>query len=183
MTSIKSILWVQNEDASKFAHLIINGNKVSSQDTESYRLANKRILRVFPLSCFDKTVVLDYSKELNNRHFQLGSNLFGGVIYKSCFKEKSEDGTSQPFLFWKSNFQLKRFVNDAKISASALAKTLDEKELKFVENYIRRIRIRRIAFCVIIMVIALIIILLTTYCDNTLPPFDDGYNFINDSLK
>ena len=183
MTSIKSILWVQNEDASKFAHLIINGNKVSSQDAESYRLANKRILRVFPLSYFDKTVVLDYLKELNNRHFQLGSNLFGGVIYKSCFKEKTGEGTPQPFLFWESNFQLKRFVNDAIISASALGKTLDEKELKFVEKYIRRIRIRRIGFCVIIIVIALIIILLTMCCEDILPPSDDSFNFIYDSLS
>lgn len=163
MTSIKSILWVQNENASKFAHLTINGKKVSNQDVESYRLANKRILRVFPLSCFDKTMVLSYLKELNNKHFQLGSSLFGGVIYKSCFKEKTENGASQPFLFWESSFQLKGFINDAIVSASALGKTLDEKELKFVDKYIRRIRNRRMGFCVLIVAIILLIAFLTLH--------------------
>ena len=95
-----------------------------------------------------------------NQYFQLGSGLFTGVAYRSRFLEKDKNGDVDPFLFWKSSLQLKGFINDAITSASALGKTLDEKELTFVDKYIRRIRNRRTGFCVFAIVIILLIIIL-----------------------
>lgn len=162
MKSLKSVLWTQHEDASKNGYLVVNGAFIPSPDDNTYHEVNKKLLKDYSLSIFDEPLVKNYMNNSINRYFQLGSGLFKGVAYRSRFLEKDKHGENDPFLFWKSSFQLKGFINDAVTSALALGKTLDEKELKFVDKYIRRIRNRRMGFCVFAITIILLIIILLT---------------------
>ena len=162
MLRIKSILWKQDEDASKNGYLVVNKELISNPDDNLYHLINRKLLKIFSLSVFDEAMVKKYMAKSSNRYFQLGSGLFKGVAYRSCFLEKDEKGNEEPFMFWKSSFHIKGFAKDAIDAASTLGKTLESDELKFVEKYIRRIRVRRIAFCVFLLatvVLALILIL------------------------
>ena len=160
IVKLLSILWTQHEDASKNGYLVINGAFIPSPDDNTYHEVNQKLLKDYSLSIFDESLVKNYMNNSTNRYFQLGSGLFKGVAYRSLFLEKDKNGEDDPFLYWKSSLQLKGFINDAITSASALGKTLDEKELKFVDKYIRRIRNRRTGFCVFVIVIILLIIIL-----------------------
>lgn len=157
-----SILWTQHEDASKNGYLVFNRAFIPSPDDNTYHEVNQKLLKDYSLSIFDESMVKKYINNSTNRYFQLGSGLFKGVAYRSCFVEKDKNGDDVPFLFWKSSFQLKGFINDAITSASAIGKTLDKKELRFVDKYIRRIRNRRMGFCVFVITIILLIIILLT---------------------
>lgn len=157
---LHSVLWVQHEDASKNGYLVVNGTFVPAPDENLYHRVNKKLLKDYSLNIFDESLVKNYMKISTNQYFQLGSGLFKGVAFRSRFLEKDKNGDDDPFMFWKSSLQLNGFINDAITSASALGKTLDEKELKFVDKYIRKIRNRRAGFCVLAIVIILMIILL-----------------------
>lgn len=159
MTKIKSILWVQHEDAAQNAYLVVDNEFKSKPDDNLYHLVNHNLLKVFSLSIFDQAMVRKYNENSNNMYFQLGSGLFKGVAYRSCFVEKDEMGKEKPFMFWKSSQSLKDFIKDAKLSAAALGKTLNDNELRFVEKYIKRIRIRRIALCFSVVLIAMMLVL------------------------
>lgn len=162
MKSIRSILWVQHEDASKNGYLVVEGTVVSNPDDNMYFEVNRKLLKDYSLSIFDESMVKKYISNSTNRYFQLGSGLFKGVAYRSCFLEKDMNGDVEPFMFWKSSLQLKGFIKDAITSASELGKSLNENELKFVEKYIKKIRIRRIGFCALILAIIFSTFLLLT---------------------
>ena len=155
-----SILWMQHEDASKNGYLVVNGTFVPAPDENLYHRMNKKLLKDYSLNSFDESLVKNYMRGSTNQYFQLGSGLFKGVAYRSRFLEKDKNGDDAPFIFWKTSLQLKDFTNDAIKSASAIRKTLDEKELKFVDKYIRRIRNRRTSFCIFFVVIILLLIIL-----------------------
>ena len=112
------------------------------------------------MSVFDEAMVKKYMAKSSNRYFQLGCGMFKGVAYRSCFLEKDEKGNEEPLMFWKSSFHLKRFAKDAVDAASTLGKTLESDEWKFVEKYIRRISTRRIAFILLLAIVALGLILM-----------------------
>lgn len=160
MGKTESILWAQRNDASKNEQLVVDNKFISKPDSDLYHLVNRKLLKIFSLSIFDETMVNKYMANSNNQYFQLGSGLFKGVAYRSCFVEKDETGLKEPFMFWESGLRLKKFVKDAISSASALGKTLDTNEIKFVEKYIKRIRIRRIAFCVSAISICVLMLIL-----------------------
>lgn len=160
MEKYHSILWMQDEDASKDAHLVINGEVVPNPDENTYHAVNRKTLKDFSLNIMDKSMVEKYLNSSTNQYFQLGSGLFKGVAYRSCFIEKEKNGEEEPFLYWKPSFRLKGFIDDALSAAKALGKTLDEKELAFVDKYIKRIRFRRIGFCILVAIIAILIIIL-----------------------
>lgn len=157
MNNIKSILWVQNEDPSKNGHLIMNGCIISSSDTDKYDLAIQKLFKVYSLNPLDTHIVKNYIKTSSNNYFQLGSSLFKGVVYKSCFIEKDDQGRAIPFMFWNSCSQLKSFTEYAKESAFLLNKSLDEKEVGFIEQYIKRIRSRRICLSLLVVIILFLI--------------------------
>lgn len=163
MGNFHSILWMQDEDASKNGHLVINGAIIPSPDENTYHAVNRKILKDFSLSVIDKSMVDKYINSSNNKFFQLGSGLFKGVAYRSCFLEKEKNGEEEPFLFWKPSFRLKGFTNDASLAAEALGKAIDNGELRFVSKYIKRIRSRRIGFCIVLILIISLIILLINY--------------------
>lgn len=157
MKNIKSILWVQHEDPSKNGLLIMNGRMVSSLDTDMYDMANQKLFKVYSLSSFDTHIVKNYIKTSSNNYFQLGSSLFKGVVYKSCFNEKDDQGRAIPFMFWHSCSQLRSFTEHAKESAFLLSKSLDGKELDFLEHYIKRIRNRRLCVSILAAIILFLI--------------------------
>lgn len=159
MDKIESLLWVQHQDPTQNGYLIINGNLVPFSDKEKYDIANKKIFRVYSTSPFDSHLVKRYIKSSANKYFQLGSSLANGIAYKSCFTEKDEQGRSIPFMFWKSNSKLKDFIRQVNESALQLNKTLNAKELDFIEKLIKRIRCRRIV-CIILILIVLLSILI-----------------------
>lgn len=158
---LESILWMQLDDASKNGSLVVNTKLVPNPDGNLYHMVNRKLLKVFPLSIFDESMVKKFINKSSNQYFQLGSGLFKGVAFRSCFLEKDENGKKEPFMYWKSSFQLSGFVNDATESASALKRTLDANELNFVEKYITRIRIRRIGFCLLALAIFVLLLMLT----------------------
>lgn len=162
MDRINSILWVQHEDASRNGYLVVNGTIVSNPNEGTYHLVNRKLLRNYPLSIFDESMVKKYMNNSANQYFQLGSGLFKGIAYRSCFLEKDENGDNEPFLFWQSSLLLKGFINDALTATSALGKTLDRNELKFVDKYVKKVRTRRIIFCAIVSAIVILTILLST---------------------
>ena len=159
---LHSILWMQHEDASKNGYLVVDGIFISDPDDNLFHRVNEKLLKDYSLSIFDESLVKNYMNNSTNRYFQLGSGLFKGVAYRSLFLEKDKNGEDNPFLYWKSSLQLKHFTNDALKAALAIGKTLDEKELKFVDKYIRRIRNRRMGFCIFAIAIMLLIIILLT---------------------
>lgn len=161
MKKLESILWMQLDDASKNGSLVVNTKLVPNPDGDFYHLINRKLLKVFPLSVFDESMVKKFMNKSSNQYFQLGSGLFKGVAFRSCFLEKDENGKKEPFMYWKSSFHLNGFVKDATDSASALKKTLDANELNFVEKYITRIRIRRIGFCCLAFAIIVLVLLLS----------------------
>lgn len=156
MEKIKSILWLQHEDASKNGHLVVNKTFVSNPDNGVYHTINRKILKSFPLSVFDETMVKKYVVQTQNQYFQLGSGVFKGVAYRSRFLD--ENGNVKPFLFWESTLNLDDFKKDAIAAALAIGKKMDENELKFVEKYIKRIKTRWAFSCVLVSIITLVII-------------------------
>ncbi len=160
MEKYKSILWMQDEDASKNGYLVINGEVVPNPDEKTYYVVNRKTLKDFSLNIMDEKIVDKYLNSSTNQYFRLGSGLFKGVAYRSCFLKKEKNDGEEPFLFWKPSLRLKGFIDDAISAAKALGKTLDEKELAFVDKYIKRIRSRRICFCILVVIIAILIIIL-----------------------
>lgn len=160
MEKIDSILWMQRENPSNNGYLVINNRFLTNPDDNLYHLVNRKLLKVFSLSIFDEAMVNKYKIDSTNQDLHLGSRLFKGVAYRSCFFEKNEKGNWEPFMFWNSSFHLKDFVKNVNTSASAMGKTLDTKELEFVEKYITKIRRRRIVSCVLVAALVVLILII-----------------------
>lgn len=156
MEKIKSILWVQHEDALKNGYLVVNKKFVSNPDNSIYHEINRILLKDFSLSVFDEKVVKKYVEQTQNQYFQLGSGVFKGVAYRSRFMD--ENGNIKPFLFWESTLNLDDFTKDAIAAAMAIEKKMDENELMFVEKYVKRIKTRWLFFGVSTLLITLFII-------------------------
>lgn len=160
MERFDSILWMQHENPSNNGCLVVNNRFIPNPDDNFYHLVNRKLLKVFSLSIFDEAIVNKYKTNSANQDLHLGSGLFKGVAYRSCFFEKNEKGNWEPFMFWNSSFHLKDFVKNINASASAMGKTLDAKELKFVEKYIRKIRNRRIVSCILGAALVILILII-----------------------
>lgn len=160
MERTESILWMQHEDASKNGYLVVNNKFVPIPDVDDYREINKKLLKVFSVSIFDRNVVKKYVERNKNQYFQVGSGLFKGVSYRSRFNENDIKGNAQPFMFWISSLHLSSFAEYAKTSAEVLGKSLDANELCFVEKYIKRIRTRRFSCCGIAVLIIVLVLLI-----------------------
>ena len=66
MERTESILWMQHEDASKNGYLVVNNKFVPIPDVDDYREINKKLLKVFSVSIFDRNVVKKYVEGTSN---------------------------------------------------------------------------------------------------------------------
>lgn len=159
MNKYNSVMWVQNEDLSQADFLIVNTKLIKNEEKECHQKAFDVTNRVIMSCSFDKALINNHRNATGNIYFRLGTSLFKGILFRSCFAELQKNDEKYPFLFWNSNCKAATFVENLVKSASELGKTITKEDKDFLNKFIKRVRLRRIfSIALVLIVLALLII-------------------------
>lgn len=138
MTTIKSLLWVQNSNTSLPDTFVINGKIIDSSEMELRKDASDYLQLDIKQNPIEKIEIGRYCSK-NGRNIQMRSSLLKGIIYQSAFLEKRFNNKPLNFYFWCTPRQLPQLDNLLYRDATVINKHLDSNELKFVKRLSKHI--------------------------------------------
>ena len=140
MTTIKSLLWVQNSNTSLPDTFVINGKTIDLSEEKLRKDASDYLQLDIKPNPIEKIELARYCSE-NRRNIQMRSSLLKGIIYQSDFLEKRFNNKPLNFYFWCTPRQLPQLDNLLYRDTTIIGKHLDTNELRFVKRLSKHILI------------------------------------------